>query len=95
VGHRLPRPPKIRANKFEHTIAIKWPGWGGRWWLINPDDPEHGHWNDGPNADFERGEWMDPTACPHGDIRGFTDAIRRRLSEIEPVLKGLEQRSWG
>jgi hypothetical protein len=87
--------PKIRANKFEQTIAIKWAGWDGRWWVISPDDPTHGRWDDGPDEKFNRGEWIDPTVCPHEDVSLVTNAIRRHQSDIERVLKGLERRPWG
>jgi hypothetical protein len=88
-------PPKIRANKFDHSIAIKWAGWGGRWWLVTPTDPPSGHWDNGPDADFDRGEWMDPTTCPHEDIRQLTDAVRRKLREVEGPLKILDSLPWG
>ncbi|HET6478478.1 MAG TPA: hypothetical protein VFG35_00345 [Actinoplanes sp.] len=88
-------PPKIRANKFERTIAIKWAGHGGRWWVISPDDPEHGRWDDGPDTNFDRDEWIDPTVCPHEDIGGLTAAIRRHHSDIEQILKGFQRLPWG
>ncbi|WP_157255091.1 hypothetical protein [Nonomuraea typhae] len=89
-------PPQIRVHRYEHTVAIKWPD-HDCWWVIDPDAPSSGGYA-APSATFDgpdAREWFDPTVSQRDDVSRWTTAIRRDLSSIEQVLRGLETHPFG
>jgi hypothetical protein len=102
----IPEPtgPLLRIDRYERTLAIRWPDWD-RWLMIWPPAyPDHGHtyghpaapteWRDHPDSDFDEPPWADPApaAAHHRDLPELAQAVRDELARaLATVGRTLDQ----